>query len=260
MHRFVLLTGVLLTSGALVLSGCGSQTAGSTSATTSPSVTSPSASGVSTSARTSRAGSDPLATLTGADLKSILLTPAQVARFTPKMSREAPTSLGSSTMVGKGGTCPALATLLDGKGFFEGGIEKANTAQVSYTNLAAVGEAQKEIRSVAQIVQVTPKGHLAPLLGRYRAAVAGCSTPLVNEDGSRITMSLLPDPTGLGDHALALKSTYVNPPVALHIPFEAVMELAVSGPNVLSITTMGYSTKERATITAQAWKNLGSRP
>lgn len=73
-------------------------------------------------------------------------------------------------------------------------------------------------------------------------------------------MSLLPAPTGLGAHALALKSTYINPPVALDIPFEGVMELAVSGPNVLGVMTMGYTTTERATITAQAWKNPRSRP
>lgn len=167
MHRSALLTGATLTSGALVLSGCGPQTEGSASAT------SPSATGASASTATSRAGSDPLATLTRADLKPTMLTPAQVARFTPKMSRETPTSLGSSTVVGKGGTCPALATLLQGEGFFGSGIQKANTVQVSHTNVAAVGGTQKKIRSVAQIVQVMPKGDLAPMLGRYRAVVAG---------------------------------------------------------------------------------------
>lgn len=250
MHSSAVFTGVLLMSGALLLSGCGSSAVGSGS------VTSSSPSGVSVA---SGAAGDPLANLTRADLESVLLTPAQIAGSTPKMVRETPTSLGTSTLVGAGGTCPALATLLRSGALFESGGPKADTVQVSYNNFASVGGMQRKVRSVSQIVHMAPDADLAPILGRYRAAVAGCSTPLVNVDGSRIRMSVLPDPTGLGTHSLALASTHINPPVALGAPFENVMEFAASGPNAMFISTSGYTTEERSTITAQAWKNVTSR-
>ncbi|MDQ2850652.1 MAG: hypothetical protein M3Y49_07945 [Actinomycetota bacterium] len=127
-------------------------------------------------------------------------------------------------------------------------------------NVTAVEWKQKKVRGISQIVQVVPGGDLAPVLGRFRAAVAGCSTPLINQDGTRMKFSLLPDPRGLGAHAITLKSISVNPPGAHGIPLEGVYEIAASGPNAISIGTMGYTSAERAKITARAWNNLVTRP
>lgn len=248
---------------ALALTACGTDASGHASSTAPAAKKLAPASGVtagraSTTVAPTAAGR--LATLPRRKFTSVLLTSAQIAAFTPAMVRgDLAEGDDPDKLTGKGGTCPALAGFM-GRGGVLGGA-KSNAVALGYSNLATTyigppaSKTSRKFRTITEMIQVSPSRDAAAYLRLYRAAAADCSTPLVDRYGSRTSVTPLPDPRNLGPEAMAIQINFGDK----NFDATTTLEMTASGQNAMGIATTGYSAKQRAAISAQAWKNVVTR-
>lgn len=254
MSRLSIVPGAVLAASVLAPSGCGGGATASKASTTSATATTstsdaPSSAPSSTTKSAPTASADSLAALAPAAFGAALLTSVQIANFAPDMSRY--TDSEESNYSGEGGTCPALARYLGSSDVLPGAA--ANSQYVSYDN-SDVAQSAAQVRGVDQIIESHPDSDPATDLATYRKAIAGCTSALIGDDGSRNTVALVSAPSGYGSSALAFQLTGTSGGERSVADFVAV----VSGKNVVALATGGFSAAQRARILAQAWKNLTS--
>lgn len=258
MSRSLVSPGVALAFSAVVFTGCGSTVTGPASRNQPSSVATSSGAHAQVAAKSSPTlVADPLAALPRSKFSSVLLTSAQVAVFTPSMTKQT-VSANPDKLTGKGGTCPALAAFLGSRGML--GSIKANTVSVSYENSAtsyaapATTKTPTSFRSLDQVVESSPERDMVAQLRLYRSAAAGCSTPLNDQYGSKIEVRPLPDPENLGAESLAIEVVYSDGTLKT----TSVLRLTASGHNSMGVATTGYSAKDQAAIFTRAWKNVAA--
>ncbi|MBO1767642.1 MULTISPECIES: hypothetical protein [unclassified Allobranchiibius] len=252
--------------GVLALVGCGGSAPtatpphvganGSTSASSAPSggsssgTTTPSSPASPSSPSSSAA--DPLGTLPTSSFRPSLITAAQVAAYASDMVAYDAGAADSQSgdVVGTGGTCPALAKLINSDDVFS--TAPAHKEQTAYDNSGAISSVS-DLRDVEETLESYPALDTARELGGLRTNIAGCHSALKSSDGTTVLVTPGTAPTGYGTGALAFQER-----VTVHGTVVRADCLAIaSGHNVLGLVAGQLSAAQEASLLRAAWSDLG---
>lgn len=242
--------------GVLAVAGCGAgapststpRLGGGASGSSSSSV--PSSSGTTSSSPSSPA--DPLGTLPASSFRASLITAAQVGRYASGMVAYDPGADSSTTgdVVGTGGTCPALAKLINSDNVFSS--TPAHKEEAAYDNSGAISSVS-DLRDVEETLESYPALDTARELGGLRTTIAGCHSALKAADGTSVLVTPATAPSGYGNSALAFREQ-----VTVHGSVVRADCLAIaSGHNVLGLIGGQLTATQQASLLSTAWSDLG---
>ncbi|MBO1755927.1 hypothetical protein [Allobranchiibius sp. CTAmp26] len=234
-------------SGSSTRPSATSTTSGTSSSTSSS--TPSSASESSSATPTPSKGADPLGAIASSDFESALLSSVQVSRFAQDMTRS--TDGDDTQFSGEGGTCPELAKYAGSAGVLPGGEDSKQ--EVSYDNSDVI-DTVDQLRGIDEIIETHASGDPVAALAGYRAAIVGCDSAIVGDDGSRYRVRLTSAPRGYGRSVLSVEVTVTSAGEAFRVDETDI----VSGRNVLGLATTGFAAAERSKLLAKTWSNLST--
>ena len=153
-------------------------------------------------------------------------------------------------VVGTGGTCPALARLINSDDVFSSA--PAHKEQAAYDNSGAISSVS-DLRDVEETLESYPALDTARELGGLRTTIAGCHSTLKAADGTSVLVTPATAPTGYGTGTLAFREQ-----VTVHGTVVRADCLAIaSGHTVLGLIAGQLSAAQQASLLTTAWSDLG---